>query len=170
MGRHIVAPDQVEVAVSELVGIQTAGSSGNSLIAGVLCGTTESADQLGSSHTGEKGVAASALDVAHDTGVGAGKDRFRAALGDDAFPFISDQADRFIPGDGREAAAAFGATALQRRQDALVGIDVLLIVSGFPADPVTGNRVVRVVFDFYDLAVRDLHQEAAGVGAVVGTD
>ena len=170
VGCHIAAPDQIQVAVFELVGIQTARSSCNSLIAGVLRRTAEGTDQPGGSEAGKKGVAASALDIAHDAGVGAGKDRLRAALGYDGFPLICDLADRFFPGNWREATAALCAIALKRRQDALVGIDILLIVGGFPTDPVAGNRVVRVVFYFGDLAVHHFHQEAAGVGAVVRTD
>src|SRR5205823_916060 len=94
----------------------------------------------------------------------------RAALLDDRLPFGGDLIERLVPGDRRELTGAFGADALQRRQYPLGRIDVVGVSVDLPAGKAGGVGMVGVALDAHHLAVLDMGDQRAHVGAIVRTD
>lgn len=95
-----------------------------------------------------------------------------AVLGDDRAPAPADLADRFVPSDALESIAAVGAGAL--RPDAAQGIHqpvgiavVVMEVLELHAQGAARDRMLLVAVHVDELAILDLVEHRAGVGAVV---
>ena len=67
----------------------------------------------------EAAVHAGAVEQAHGAGVAVGQNRFGAELLRDGGQAARDGVERFVPGDAREAAFAFGAGAPLRIEQAV---------------------------------------------------
>ena len=116
----------------------------------------------------EEGVAGVALHQAHGAGVGVGQDRLGAVLGDDPPPAVGDALDGLVPGDGGEGAAALGPGGQQGGGEPARGMHRVLVAGHLGAEGAPAVGVVRVAPHRHGAALRHLHQQAAGVGAVEG--
>ena len=118
----------------------------------------------------EQAVHQAAVHQALMGGVGVAQQRQRTALGDDRLPFGRDLVERLVPADRLELARALGAGALQRRLDALGGIDEVGVAVDLSAGETRRVGMVGVALHAHDLAVLDMGDERAHVGTVVRTD
>ena len=90
-----------------------------------------------------------------------------AVFRDDLLPARGDLGDRLVPGDARELPRAFRPHAAQGIEHAVGIVVVVVIVLELHAQPAAGHRVVLVAPDLDQLAVLDLVDHGAGVGAVM---
>ena len=87
-----------------------------------------------------------------------------------AFHFAGDLVERLVPGDRLELAGALGAGALERRGDALGRIHQVGVAVDLAAGEARRVGMVGVALHAHDLAVLDMGDERAHVGAIVRTN
>jgi len=115
-------------------------------------------------------VHARALQETHRAAIAIRQNGFGAELGGDGFETRGNFIERFIPGDTREAALAFGANAPQRIQKPLGRIFTLQIAGDFAAQKSAGYGMRGIAAKPGTFAIFDIDEQGAGVRAIERAD
>ena len=169
-GSRVDSPEDDEVALRHRVGVAGGGVPHDRLPPRVLGRRTDGPVEAGGPEAVEEGVTAVSLDEPHGPGVGVGEDGLRAMAADDLPPAAGDGRDRLVPGNRAELPGPLGPGADEGGGEAAGGVDRPLVVEHLGAEEAAGVGVLAVAGHPDGLPVLDLHQQAAGVGAVVGAD
>ncbi|MCY1534575.1 hypothetical protein D9M68_699530 [compost metagenome] len=168
-GDRVAAPDDDELRFGEKLDLHADLGAQRGHQAFAARGRTDGALQVrGAQLVEEAGGHAFALHQAHGAGVAVGQDGLRVA-GGDGLQACRDVVQRFVPVHRSELAAAFGACAFERLQDALGVVAAFGVARNLGAQRTIGVPVRRVALHPQGHAVVDRGQQGAGVGAVVWT-
>ena len=120
----------------------------------------------------EAAIHAGAVEESHSAAVGVREDALGAVFGGDVFEVGGDGCDGLGPGDAFELAAAFGASASERVEEAGGVVFAFEVFGDFAAEEALGDGVVWVAFEFGGVAGLgiDLDEERAGIGTIERAD
>ena len=168
---NIRAPGDDELRVGELLGLGAIAEAERGVLRGPAgAGANGAVEARRAQAMEEAAVHAGAVEQAHGAGVAVGQNRLGAVLLRDGGQAARDGVERFIPGDAREAAFAFGAGALLRIEQAVGRIFALQILRDFAAQEPARDGMGGVAAQAGGAAVFHVDQQGAGVGAIERAD
>ena len=168
-GDGIASPDEDELGLGEELHLHPHLAPQRLRHGLAACGCADAAMQQRRAQAVEEApVHALALHQAHGAGVAVRHDGFGVACGN-LGQARGDVGQGFVPADLRELAAAFGAAALERREDAVLVVSALRVFGDLGAEHAAGLRVRRIALHAHGHAVLHRGQQGAGVRAVVRT-
>src|ERR1017187_8055022 len=118
----------------------------------------------------EAAVHAEAVEESHGAGVVVGENRLGSVLLGDGGEALGDGVERFVPGDAREAAFAFGADALLRIEQAAGRVFALQILRDLPAQEPARDGMGGISAQMRGAAVLNVYEQGTGVRAIERAD
>jgi len=158
-GEDVGAPGEDELAVGELFWLcAEAGVHGGHQGSAAGRGADGAVEAGGSEFVEEAAVHSRAIEEAHGAGVGVRQDGLCTVFCGNGFQFGRDGVDGLGPGDATELAAAFGANAGERVEEAVWVVFAVEVFGDFAAEETLSDGVIGVAF------------EAGGVSGFVDLD
>ena len=111
-----------------------------------------------------------ALHQSHGAGIGIGEDALAAMLRDQLLPAGTDPLDCICPADRSKFTGTLGAGPQKRGHQAAGRVNRIFVMVHLGAEQAAGDRVFMVAGHSNGAAVLHFHQQAAGIGTVVGAD
>ena len=168
--RRVDPPEDHQVARMYFVRMTGRGLTHDRLPPRVLRRGADGPVEPGCPQVMEEGVAGVALDEPHGPGVGIGENRLGAVAGDDLPPSTCDGGKRFVPCGCAKLSRPLRSGADERGGEAAGRMDCPFVVKHLRAEGAASVGVLRVAGHPERATVSHGHQQAAGVGAVIGAD